>query len=225
MNDARDILKRLRTLGNERNRAGMARFGIETKNAYGIPIPVLRKLAREIGTNRTLALKLWETEIHEAKLLACFIDDSEKVTQRQMEQWAKDFTSWDICDQCCGNLFDKTKYAYTKARQWSSRKEEFVKRAGFALMAALAIHDKHAGDSEFVKFLSLIRKESCDERNFVRKAVNWALRQIGKRNRFLNEKAIETGMKITHTDSRTAKWIASDALRELTNYKILKRLK
>ena len=203
----------------------MARFGIETKNAYGIPIPTLRKLAKEIGTNHTLALELWEAEIHEARLLASFIDDYEKVTQQQMERWAGDFNSWDLCDQCCGNLFDKTKYARKKALQWSKRKEEFVKRAGFALMTAIAVHDKRAGNSVFVKFLPSIQRESRDERNFVRKAVNWALRQIGKRNRFLNEKAIETAMKIAHADSQTAKWIASDAIRELTSDMIQKRLK
>jgi 3-methyladenine DNA glycosylase AlkD len=210
MKDARAILKRLRSLGNEKNRAGMARFGIETKNVYGISIPDLRKLAKEIGINHQLALKLWDSGIHEAMLLACFVDDPEKVTQLQMEQWAKDFNSWDISDQCCGNLFDKTKYARKKALQWSRRDEEFVKRAGFVLMAALSVHDKHAGDTEFVKFLPFIQKGSCDERNFVRKAVNWALRQIGKRNRFLNKKAIETAKTIAHADSQTAKWIASE---------------
>jgi 3-methyladenine DNA glycosylase AlkD len=225
MEDIRTALKKLRSLGNERNRAGMARFGIETKDAYGISIPVLRKLAKDIGTNHALALELWKSEIHEARLLACLIDDPEKVTQGQMEHWAKGFNSWDVCDQCCGNLFDKTKYSRKKAIEWSSRKEEFVKRAGFVLMAALSVHDKNASDSEFVEFLSLIKKESRDDRNFVKKAVNWALRQIGKRNRFLNKKAVETAKKIAFMGTQSAKWIASDALRELTNKKVQKRLK
>jgi 3-methyladenine DNA glycosylase AlkD len=155
---------------------------------------------------------LWNFRVHEARLLASFIDDPTKVTERQMDRWARDFDSWDICDQCCGFLFDRTSYAYGKALQWSKRKEEFLKRAGFVLMAALAVHDKEADDAAFIKFLPRIREESLDERNFVRKAVNWALRQIGKRNVFLNKKAA------------SARWIASDALRELTSVKLQKRL-
>ncbi len=203
----------------------MARFGIEVKNAYGISIPVLRKLGKEIGTSHALALKLWESGIHEARLLASFIDDPGKVTKAQMEHWAKDFNSWDICDQCCGNLFDRTNYAYKKALQWSKRKEEFVKRAGFVLMASLAVHDKHASDNEFVKFFPYIQKESHDERNFVRKAVNWTLRQIGKRNKLLNKEAIKAAHRIALLESSTARWIAKDALRELENKKIQHRLK
>jgi 3-methyladenine DNA glycosylase AlkD len=220
-----NIVQKMKSLGSERDRAGMARFGIETKNAYGISVHVLRRLAKEIGTDHGLALNLWKTGIHEARMLASFIDDPKRVIGRQMENWVKDFDSWDICDQCCGFLFDKTKYARVKATVWSKREEEFVKRAGFVLMAALSVHDKDARDAVFLKFLPRIQEESLDERNFVKKAVNWALRQIGKRNRSLNKKAIEMGKKIGQLDSKSARWIASDALRELTSKKVQGRLK
>jgi 3-methyladenine DNA glycosylase AlkD len=224
MNDVQTILKELKALGSEKNRSGMARFGIETKRAYGISIPTLRQFAKKIGTNHRLALKLWDSGFHEARLLASFIDAPNEVTQRQMERWAKDFDSWDVCDQCCSVLFDKTKYADKKAIQWSRRQEEFVKRAGFVLMAALSVHDKKADHSVFEKFLPLIEEQSSDERNFVKKAVNWSLRQIGKRNRHLNKKAIVTANTISRIESHAAKWIASDALRELRNKKIQARL-
>jgi len=225
MTSKKALLQKLKALGNAKERAGMARFGIETKNAYGISVYVLRALAKEIGTDHALALQLWKSGIHEAKLLAGFIDDPMKVTKGQMEQWVRDFDSWDVCDQCCGFLFDKTKFAEAKAVEWSMRKSEFVKRAGFVLMAALSVHDKKAKDAMFVKFFPIIQRESRDERNFVKKAVNWALRQIGKRNRSLNKKAIEIGKKIGQFDSKSAKWIASDALRELTSKKVQQRLK
>jgi len=152
------------------------------------------------------------------------IEEPEKVTGSQMERWVKDFNSWDLCDQCCSNLFDRTRFAHEKAMEWSGREEEFVKRAGFALMACLAVHDKNATDGEFVKFMPVIKRESEDPRNFVKKAVNWALRQIGKRNLALNSVAIQTALEIQTMDSRSARWIASDALRELTSEKIQKKL-
>lgn len=152
MTETKQVLKKLRTLGNEKNRLGMARYGIETKHALGISIPILRQMAKEIGRDHMLALELWKTPIHEAKLLAIFIDDPTKLSARQMDQWVTDFDSWDICDQCCGFLFDQTKYAHKKAIQWSKRREEFIKRAGFALMAALSVHDKNASDAAFIKF-------------------------------------------------------------------------
>ncbi len=210
-------MKRLRALSNPKNVEGMARFGINPENTLGVSIPNLRKLAKEIGKDHALAQQLWSSGIHEARILACFIDEPELVTEGQMERWAEDFDSWDVCDQVCGNLFDKTRFAYGKAFEWSKRKEEFVKRAGFAMMAWLAVHDKKADDAEFIKFLPIIKRESIDERNFVRKAVNWALRQIGKRNGKLKKEAIRTAREIlkSHSKSRSARWIASDALREL----------
>ena len=182
----------------------MARFGINPKNTYGVSIPVLRKMAKELGRDHSLALKLWESGIHEARILAALIDLPEKATGSQMDRWADDFDSWDVCDACCSNLFDKTKVAYQKASEWSSRREEFVKRAGFALMAALAVHDKKATDSKFLAFLPAIKREATDDRNFVRKAVNWALRQIGKRNLKLNRAAVRTAKEIQEIDSRSA---------------------
>ena len=221
----KEIIKKLKSLANPKNVEGMARFGINPNNTLGISVYVVRNIAKKIGKNHKLAKQLWDSKIHEARLLAGFIDIPEKVTEKQMEGWVKDFDSWDICDQLCGNLFDKTPFAYKKTFEWSKRKEEFVKRAGFVLMASLSVHDKKAEDKKFEKFFPLIKKHSIDERNFVRKAINWALRQTGKRNINLNKKAIKIAKEIKKTDSKSAKWIASDALRELTSDKVQKRLK
>jgi len=218
------IVQELQRLGNPNARYGMSRFGIRTSSALGISIPQLRSLAKKTGTDHGLALKLWKTEIHEARILASMIDDPSQVTQAQMEEWAVGFDSWDLVDNCCGNLFDKTSFAVPKAHEWSMRTEEYVKRAGFALMAELAVHDKKASDKAFLEFLPVIIREASDERNFVKKAVNWALRQIGKRNVVLNEAAIRTSMTIRDLDSRSAKWIAADALRELTSVSVKKKL-
>jgi 3-methyladenine DNA glycosylase AlkD len=184
----------------------------------------LRLIARKIGKDHAMAERLWASEIHEARILASMVDLPGAVTEEQMERWAEDFNSWDLCDQCCNNLFVRTAYAHQKALQWSARKEEFVKRAGFVLMACLAVHDKKTPDRDFLKFMPAIRRESADNRNFVKKAVNWALRQIGKRNLNLNQKAIELAHQIKQTDSKSASWIASDALRELTSKTVLERL-
>ncbi|MCP4647467.1 MAG: DNA alkylation repair protein [bacterium] len=225
MPSAKQILSKFKKLENKKNREGMARFGINTENAYGISVYVIRKMAKELKRDHNLAAELWKTKKHEARLLACFIDEPEKVTEAQTEKWAKDFDSWDICDLCCANLFDRTPYAYKKAAQWANRKEEFVKRAAFALIAALSVHDKNAPDSKFIKFFPLIKKHSTDERNYVKKAVNWALRQIGKRNLPLNKKAIRLAKEIKKIDSKSARWIAADALRELESPKVQQRLK
>ncbi len=222
--DCESILARLAALANPDNVAGMARFGINPKNTYGVPIPTLRVMAKEIGQIHPLAGQLWASGIHEARILACFVDDPKRVTEEQMEAWVADFDSWDVCDQCCGNLFDKTPYAYHQAVAWSGRPEEFVKRAGFVLMTQLAVHDKKTADEEFFKFLPLIWNEATDERNFVKKAVNWALRQIGKRNLALNAAAVETAREIERMDSPSARWVASDALRELTGAAVQARL-
>jgi len=219
-----EILTKLKSLSNPKAVAGMARFGINPKDTYGVSIPVLRKMAKQIGRNHLLAKKLWTLGIHEARILAGMIDPPEEVSEDQMEKWVKDFDSWDVCDQVCSNLFDKTKFAHKKAIEWSKRREEFVKRAGFVLMAALAVHDKETGDKEFLKFLPIIKREATDERNFVKKAVNWALRQIGKRNSALNKIAIQTAKEIQKIDSKSARWIASDAIRELTSGAVQKKL-
>jgi 3-methyladenine DNA glycosylase AlkD len=220
-----EILATLRSLSKPEAVSSMARFGINADKAFGVSVPALRKLARSIGTNHSLAQELWDSGLHEARELATMIADPKQVTEELMERWVKDIDSWDVCDHCCGNLFDKTPIAYRKAREWSRRPEEFVKRSAFSLMAALAVHDKAAGDNAFSKFLPIIKRESIDERNFVKKAVNWALRQIGKRNRNLNRHAIETAREIQTLGSKSARWIAADALRELTDEKVQSRMK
>ena len=223
--DCEEILKQLKSLSNPDAVAGMARFGINPKDTYGVCIPVLRKMAKQIGKNHLLAQQLWTSSgIHEARILAGMIDVPEKVTEIQLERWVKDFDSWDVCDQCCSNLFDKTKFAHKKAIEWIKRREEFVKRAGFVLMATLAVHDKEADNQKFIRFLPIIKREATDERNFVKKAVNWALRQIGKRNSALNKIAIHTAKEIQKIDSKSARWIASDAIRELTSEAVRKKL-
>jgi 3-methyladenine DNA glycosylase AlkD len=221
----KDILEKLKSLANPEAVEGMGRFGINPQNTYGVSIPNLRKIAKEAGRDHVLAQQLWASGIHEARILAGMVDDPKAVTEEQMEAWVNDFDSWDVCDQCCMNLFQKTPFAYRKAVEWSSRKEEFVKRAAFALMACLAVGDKKAQDEQFETFLPLIKREASDDRNFVRKAVNWALRQIGKRNLNLNEQAIKTAKEIQQMDSKSARWMASDALRELTSEAVQRKLK
>ena len=223
--DYDEIIKRLKSMSDQKNVEGMARYGINPKNNLGISIYKLRPLAKEIGKNHELSLKLWKSGIHDARLLAVFIEEPTKVTEKQMESWAKDFDSWDVCDQACTSLFDLTPYAWKKAFEWSGRDEEFVKRGAFSLIAGLAVHDKKAEDSKIETFFPIIKKESTDDRNYVKKAVNWALRNIGKRNLNLNKKAIEIAKEIQKIDSKSAKWIANDAIRELTCEKIQKRIK
>jgi 3-methyladenine DNA glycosylase AlkD len=179
---APEILQRLQSLSNPENVAGMARFGIHATTVYGVSLPHLKKLARQLGKDHLLAEELWSSGAHEARLLACFMEDPAKITRRQMDRWAGDFDNWAVCDGCCLHLFAKVPLAQEKAVAWCVRSREFVKRAGFVLMAILAVHDKKASDSLFREWLRLIKDASTDERNFVRKAVNWALRQIGKRN-------------------------------------------
>jgi 3-methyladenine DNA glycosylase AlkD len=213
--NARQILAELRSLGDPVAREGQARFGIQTRRALGISIPKLRAIARREGKSHDLALELWASGIHEARILAGFVDEPTAVTEAQLEAWAAEFDSWDLVDQICGSLFDKTPWAYQKAVEWAGRKEEFVKRAAFSLMAELAVHDKGAPDDRFHQFFPLIEREAGDPRNFVRKAVNWALRGIGKRSRALNVLAIQTALRIQENGAGTARWVASDALREL----------
>lgn len=220
-----EVVKRLRALGNPDAVAGMARFGINTKRAYGVSIPDLRKLAKEIGKDHKLAQELWKIDNRETRILAGMVDEPELVTESQMENWVKDFADWEVCDQVCQNLFIYTGFAYQKAQEWSRRDEEFVKRAGFALMAWLAFKDKEAKDAAFERFLPAIKRAATDNRNFVKKAVNWALRQIGKRNVYLNERALETARAIAGLDSKGAQWIARDAIKELTSRAVQRRLK
>ena len=195
-----------------------AYFGITEVGNFGLTAPQIKAIARDIGKDHSLALELWETSVHEARHIAVLIADKKMVTEKLMNKWVKDFNSWDIVDDCCGKLFCKTPFAYEKAVEWSCRKNEFEKRAGFALMATLAVHDKNAKDIEFEKFFPFLFRESHDERNFVRKAINWAIRQIGKRNQRLCKKAIKLSEDLLKKEDKSSRWIASDALRELKKY-------
>jgi 3-methyladenine DNA glycosylase AlkD len=218
------VLEQLKSLADPQAVAEMARVGIESERSLGIYVPALRKMAKEIGTDHELAQQLWDSKIREARIVASLIADPRLLTNEQMESWVKDFFSWDVCDLCCTNIFRKSQFAYNKAFEWSSRPEEFVKRTGFVLMVCLAVHDKKASDSVFEQFLTIVQREATDDRNFVKKAVNWALRQIGKRNQTLNQKAIDTAKKIQAIKTPGAQWIAANALKELKSKAVQERL-
>lgn len=203
----------------------MEYFGVRVPDAHGISAPVLHALAKQIGENHPLALELWVTGIHEARILATLIGESEKVTAPEMDRWARDFDSWDVVDAACCYLYAQAKPAWSKTAAWSRRPEEFVKRAAFSLIAYLSYKDKSAPDARFVRFLRVIEREAYDERNFVRKAVNWALRNIGKRNLRLNREAIGAAERIRRQGSPSARWIAADALRELKSAAVQARLR
>jgi 3-methyladenine DNA glycosylase AlkD len=213
--EAPRLLSVLRAHANPANVAGMARYGINRNGTLGVPMPVLRKLAKEAGRSHALAAELWASGIHEARILATLIDDPARVTGRQMDRWASDLDSWDVCDQACQNLFRYTPSAFAKAAQWARARREFVRRAGFSLMAGLAVKARTASDAQFEVFFPLIAEAAVDDRNMVKKAVNWALRQIGKRNPALCAKAIALAEQIRNRDCRAARWVAADALREL----------
>ena len=214
-----DIIKKLEELSKPEDVEGLGRFGIDMKNTYGLKMPVVKKIAKECEKSHELAENLWKIETRETRIIASLVDIPEKVTPEQMDLWANDFNDWEICDQCCTNLFRKTPFADEKIYQWTKDDKEFVKRAGFALIAVLAIHDKKTDNKVFENYLELIKNESIDNRNFVKKAVNWALRQIGKKNKYLNKKAIDIAIEIDKIDSKSAHWIAKDAIRELNSEK------
>ncbi len=222
---AAEVIKELKKHYNPKNIEGMARYGINVDKAFGLNVPFIRKMAKEIGRSHELALELWETGYHEARHIAAMIDDPKLVTKTQMNKWVRDFKSWDICDGTCSNLFRKTPFAIEKIFEWSEKEEEFIRRAGFSLMCYVAVHDKKRDDKDFLRFFPIIKKHSLDERNFVKKAVNWSLRQIGKRSRFLNKEALKLVYEIQAFDTKSARWIAADAIRELKNPKVLARLK
>lgn len=219
-----DVLSRLKRMANPRNVEGMARFGIATRGTLGISIYALRPLAREIGVDHRLAGQLWASGIHEARILAGFIEDPARVTDAQMERWVKSFDSWDVCDQVT-EVFVRTPAARRKIRQWAAREEEFVKRAAFTMIAEVAAHDKAAADASFEPFFTLIRAGASDDRNYVRKAVSWALRNIGKRNLALNRRAVAVARELAAEPSRAARWVASDVLRELRGSAVQARLR
>jgi 3-methyladenine DNA glycosylase AlkD len=219
------VLRELKGLADPKVRAKMAYFGVHVPKAYGVSSPVLHKFAKHIGKDHRLAQELWTTGIHEARILATFIGEPERITAAEMERWACDFNSWDIVDAACCYLYAHTKFAWKKAAEWSRRSEEFEKRAGFSLVAYLSYKDKVASDARFLQFLRVIEREAHDERNFGRKAVNWTLRNIGKRNLRLNREAIQAAERIRKQDSRAARWIAADALRELRSDAVQARLR
>jgi len=220
-----DVIDKLRSKARPENLEGMTKYGIPLEQRLCISVPDLRKLAKEIGTDHKLAMDLWKTGVGEARILAAMIDDPHKLTEVQMEDWVKDINSWDVCDQVCMNLFKKNQLAWKKIIDWSEREEEFVKRTAFSLIACLAWYDKKASDDKFLELLPIIVREATDERNFVKKGVNWALRSIGKRNLNLNKAAISTAKKIQQLDSKAAHWIASDAIRELESDAVQNRLR
>ncbi len=215
----------LKRLGEKKNVEGMARFGIRAKKVFGVSKPKLDELAKKIGENHELGMELWSTGIHDARLLGVLVSEPEKVDAKQMDRWVRDFDNWDVCDGTCCHLFVFAAPAWKKAFEWTRRKKEFEKRAGFALVAFLAVHDKLAADTSYKEFLGVIEREAWDDRNFVRKAVNWALRNIGKRNLRLNRAAIASAERIRRQDTRAARWIATDALRELRSGAVQKRLR
>jgi len=219
------VLAELRSVADPTRRPGMARVGINVDMALGVSIPNLRKLGRRYRADHALAQGLWGTGIHEARILASMVDDPALVTREQMERWVADFDSWDLCDQVCGNLFDATPFATGKARAWARRPEEFVKRAGFTLIAERAAHDHTSPDSAFTVWFPVIRRGASDERNYVKKAVNWALRGIGKRSLALNAAAIAEAELLAASEHRSARWIARDALRELRSDSVRERLR
>jgi 3-methyladenine DNA glycosylase AlkD len=219
-----EVLELLEAKARPEQLAGMARFGIAGEGRLGVSIPELRRLARDCGRRQALADALWQTGIPDARILAGMVGEPARLGSRQMDAWVKEFNSWDVCDQVCLNLFVASPLAWAKVKTWAGSEAEFVRRAAFALLACLAVHDKAAGNQRFVESLALIHAAATDERNFVKKAVNWALRQIGKRNRPLNRAAIRAARKIQRLDSRAARWIAADALRELTSEAVRKKL-
>ncbi|GAA4093425.1 DNA alkylation repair protein [Mucilaginibacter panaciglaebae] len=216
MDAVKEVISLLKEKADAKHHAGLKRFGIANEKALGVKIPEVRKIAKLIKRDHDLAQALWDTDIHEARILASMIDDPKLVTAQQIDNWTKDFTTWDVCDQVCGNLFDRTPHVVDKAIEFSAHGEEFVKRTGFVLMAEYSIHGKKAADDTFISFFPIIEREAWDDRNFVKKAVNWALRQIGKRNATLRPLAIQCAGRILLQDSKAAKWIAGDALRELS---------
>jgi len=219
-----DVLSKLQAKANSKNVEGMAKFGMSVKGRLGVSVPEMRKLAKEVGRDHRLAQSLWKTGIAEAQIVAALIDDPAAVTSTQMDRWVKDFDSWDVCDQACLSLFDKSPLAWQKIPEWAEREEEFVKRAAFALVAGLAWHDKLASDQRFVDLFPILMKGADDDRNYVKKAVSWAIRNIGKRNRKLNRAARKLAKDIQRIDSKASRWVSADALRELQSEAVQRRL-
>jgi 3-methyladenine DNA glycosylase AlkD len=222
--DVRVVVTELERRGTSHTRNGMARYGLPSDKAFGVAVSTLHQMAKRLGRNHELAAALWETGWYEARMLAAFVDEPSRITAAQMDRWCREFDNWGICDTVCFHLFDRTPHAWRKVEQWAGRRDEFVKRAAFALLASLTAHDKAAGEERFVHGLALIERAAGDERNFVRKAVNWALRCIGKRSFGLNQVAIAVARRLATSDDAAARWVGKDALRELTSVAVSRRL-
>ncbi len=219
-----EVLSWLKRHGTKRNREGKARYGIVTDRAFGVPVSALQQQAKRLGRDHDLAARLWETGWYEARMMTAFVDEPAKVTASQMDRWARDFDNWAICDTVCFHLFDRTPHAWRRVGPWSRRRDEFVKRAAFALLAGLALHDKEAEDGKFLRALPLIEWGAADERNFVKKGVSWALRAIGRRNHALNEATVELSRRLVDAQEPAARWVGRDAFRELTGPVVRRRL-
>jgi 3-methyladenine DNA glycosylase AlkD len=220
-----EVLKKLKQKARPDQLEGMARYGIVAERRLGVSIPDMRKIAKETGNDHELALNLWKTGIPDAMIVAALVDEPDKLTEDQMEDWVKDLNSWDVCDQLCMNLFERTPLVWKKIFDWSVRDEQFVKRAAYALIACLAWHDKRSDEERFLELIPVIQRGATDGRNYVKKAVNWALRNIGKRSLRLNRAALEIAQEMRKLDSRAARWIATDAIRELESDAVQRRLK
>jgi 3-methyladenine DNA glycosylase AlkD len=218
------VLAELERLGTKEGRDGMARYAIVAPKMFGVSMTQMKAIAKPFGRDHELAAALWETGWYEARTITAFIDEPARVTPTQMDRWANDFDNWAICDSICFHLFDRTPHAYTKIEQWSTRRGEFQKRAAFALLASVALHDKKAPDANFVACLPLIEAAATDERNFVKKGVIWALRGVGGRNKTLNAKALAVAKRLAASDDRTARSIGKEVIRELAKPAPAKRL-
>ena len=214
----------LKRNGTRKDRDGMARYAIPSDKAFGVSVSNIQKLAKQLGRSHELAAALWDTGWYEARMLTAYVDEPARVTPAQMDRWARDFDNWAICDTLCFALLDRTPHAWAKVAQWSARRDEFVKRAAFAMLWSLAVHDKQAGNEQFVEGLALIERAAADERNFVKKAVNMALRAVGKRNAALNAAAVAVARRLAESPEATPRWVGKDALRELTSPSVVKRL-
>jgi 3-methyladenine DNA glycosylase AlkD len=214
----------LKKKASKKTKDGMARYAIPSDKAFGVPVGMIRSIGKSLGKSHELALGLWKSGHYEARMLATFVDEPEQVTPEQMDRWCRDFDNWAICDTACFSLFDRTPHAFKKVRAWAKSKNEFVKRAAFALLASLTVHDKTAKDAAFVRLLPLVEKAALDERNFVKKSVNWALRSLGKRSPELNRKSVELAERLAARPESAPRWVGKDALRELKSASVARRL-